>query len=73
MLGKPKYKCGDIVKFKFDNTIKEGVIAIVDKYGTFEDNSDVSYDILVKSENTLYKHFQEPLVVEKLGETESPF
>lgn len=65
---KPKYTYGDIVKFKFnDNDIKEGVIAIVDAYGTFERPGIVSYDILVKSENILYKHFIEPWVIEKTG------
>ena len=73
MVGKPKYKCGDIVQFKFYDGIKEGVIAIVDKYGTFEDNSDVSYDILVEGENTLYKHFTEKSIVQKTGETDAPW
>ena len=73
MVGKPKYKCGDIVQFKFYDGIKEGTVAIVDKYGTFEDNSDVSYDILVENENTLYKHFTEKSIVQKTGETDAPW
>lgn len=73
MLGKPKFKCGDIVKFKFDDKTKEGIIAIVDAYGTFEQSKEVSYDILVKSENTLYKHYVESDDMEKVGETDSPF
>ena len=66
MLGRPKYAEGDIVKFKCDDKIKEGTIYIVDKYGTFFDNSDVSYDILVEKENILYKHFTERFIVEKV-------
>lgn len=62
MLGKPKFNYGDVVKFKLDNTIKEGIVYIIDKYGTFEDDSDVSYDIFVKTENCLYKHVTERLV-----------
>ena len=73
MLGKPKYKRGDIVKFNLGDEIKEGVVAIVDKYGTFFDNSDVSYDILVQKENMLYKHFNESLIIEKTGESDPPF
>lgn len=62
MLGKPKFNYGDVVKFKLGDDIKEGIVYIIDKYGTFEDDSDVSYDILVKSENCLYKHVTERLV-----------
>ena len=68
MIGKPKYDFDDIVKFEFDNKIKTGVIYIVDKYGTFEQNEEVSYDILVEEENTLYKHIREHFVVEKVGQ-----
>ena len=68
MLGKPKYNYGDVVKFKLGDDIKEGIIAIIDKYGTFEDNSDVSYDIMNKKENILYKHFGEKFVIEKIGQ-----
>ena len=69
MLGKPKYKLGDIVQFKCidNNDLKTGIIAIIDKYGTFEDNSDVSYDILNKEENMFYKHFREDFVIKKIG------
>ena len=68
MLGKPKYVEGDVVKFRCDDKIKEGTIYIVDKYGTFFDNSDVSYDILVEKENILYKHFTERFIVGKVEE-----
>ena len=64
MVGHPKYKVGDIVKFKFGDGSKEGVVAIVDRYGTFFDDSDVSYDIMVKEERMLYKHVKETLVDE---------
>jgi hypothetical protein len=63
MIGKPKYSHGQVVKFKVQDETKEGVIAIIDKWGTFEDNSDVSYDILVGDENCLYKHIREDYVV----------
>lgn len=62
MVGKPKYKIGDNVSFTLENEIKQGEIYIVDKYGTFEDNSDVSYDIFVKSDNVLYKHVKETML-----------
>ena len=69
MLGKPKYTYGDIVKFTAnDNKIREGIIAIIDRWGTFEDDSDVSYDIMNKEENILYKHFREDCIIEKIGE-----
>ena len=50
MLGKPKYNYGDVVKFKLGDDVKEGIIAIIDRYGTFEGSSDVSYDIMNKEE-----------------------
>jgi hypothetical protein len=61
MKGHPKYQYGNLVKFEFNGEIKEGTVYIIDKYGTFEDDSDVSYDILVKNENEhcLYKHINE--------------
>ena len=62
MIGQPKFKYGDNVKFNFNNDIIEGIVYIVDKYGTFEDDSDVSYDIYVKENNILYKHVNEKLV-----------
>lgn len=38
-----------------------GKIRIIDAYGTFEDPSDVSYDILV--DNCLYKHINEQMII----------
>ncbi len=62
MIGKPKYKLNDKVVFTIDNKTKFGSIYIIDKFGTFFDDSDVSYDILVESENCLYKHIREDFV-----------
>ena len=57
------YKEGQIVKFKINNIIKEGIILIVDKYGTFEQNKEPSYDIMVTEENTLYKHIIQSMII----------
>lgn len=62
MKGKPKFKVGDEVCFEFQGKTKVGVVFVVDAYGTLYDDSDVSYDIMVEEENTLYKHFTEKLV-----------
>ena len=59
MLGKPKYELDERVKFVIDGKVKHGYVFIIDKYGTFFDNSDVSYDIMVESDNILYKHIRE--------------
>ena len=69
MIGHPKYNLGDTVTFSIvDELHKEhilsGEIAIVDAYGTFGQNEDVSYDILVEEshfngEPCLYKHIVE--------------
>lgn len=67
MLGKPKFKHGDKVRFKVNDTVeKVGSIYIIDKWGTFFDKSDVSYDIMVEDENCLYKHFNEGCIIEKV-------
>lgn len=63
MLGKPKYNIGDTVSFLIDNKAVNGEVAIIDKYGTFEDDSDVSYDIYSKEENILYKHINEKNII----------
>lgn len=57
------YKEGQIIKFKINNIIKEGIIYIVDKYGTFEQNNEPSYDIMVTEENTLYKHIIQSMII----------
>ena len=68
MIGKPKYKESDKVEFTiYENEVRKGVIYVVDKYGTFFDKSDVSYDIFVEEENTLYKHINEKYVYRKIN------
>lgn len=71
MIGNPKYKVDDNVKFKLTYENKEyelrGYVYIVDKYGTFEQNKEVSYDIMVENppfmnEACLFKHIDEPFV-----------
>lgn len=68
MLGNPKYKYGEEVLLDIDGRSLKGRIYIVDAYGTFFDNSDVSYDIMVEKSphfnNTrcLYKHINEKFV-----------
>ena len=71
MLGKPKFDYNDKVKFKIiEENDKEieliGTVAIIDAYGTFGQNKEVSYDIMVDSKSgnwpILYKHIVESLV-----------
>ena len=65
MIGEPKYKLGDKVKIDFD--LGDGIqtfigdIFIVDAYGTFEQNEEPSYDIMVEGVG-LFKHFREHLL-----------
>lgn len=80
MIGKPKYNCKDMVKFKLEDKEYIGEVWIIDKYGTWDDPSDVSYDILVedafkegdehykpdKDNSCLFKHITENLIIEKL-------
>lgn len=62
MLGEPKYKLFEKVCFEFNDSFKVGTIYVVDKYGTFEDKTGVSYDILVEKENMAYKHINEKYI-----------
>ncbi len=65
MKGFPKFKIGDKVHFEFiikDKKYSEnGEVVVVDKYGTFEDDSDVSYDIRLK-DGSWWKHINEKYV-----------
>lgn len=69
MKGKPKFNYGDKVQFTLENEgTFTGTIYIIDAYGTWDDPSDVSYDIMVdeygpKKEECLFKHITEKLVV----------
>lgn len=72
MLGEPKYKCMESVVFTLNkdgvDIQLQGEVYIIDDYGTFFDNSDVSYDILVggKEHGVLYKHIREDRVLYSL-------
>ena len=65
MKGFPKYKIGDKVHFEFTVEDKkyseDGEVVVVDKYGTFEDDSDVSYDIRLE-DGSWWKHINEKYV-----------
>ena len=72
MLGNPKFDYGEKVRCAYtDERGYEhnftGTIAIIDKYGTFGDDSDVSYDVLSKDfygteQEVLVKHINEKFV-----------
>lgn len=59
------YKVNDEVVFTLNGIQKEGVIFIVDAFGTFERFGSPSYDIWVESENMLYKHVAYDIVSKK--------
>jgi hypothetical protein len=71
MKGNPKYKLNDTVEFKVFDEILQGYIFVIDKYGTFDNPTDVSYDIMVESKNCLYKHVTEKLVIRKIRKTKN--
>ena len=66
----PKYKLGDVVAFEPDDGEPpiQGMIEIVDRYGTFEQNEEPSYDIYRFENNTLYKHIRQRFVKELVRE-----
>ena len=63
MLGKPKFKVGDHVKFDIwyhnEKMTICGYVYIIDRFGTLENNTDVSYDIMTHDNRILYKHIGE--------------
>ena len=67
-LGQPLYDYDDPVMFSLQDqegnfVTKHGIVVVVDAYGTFFQNQEASYDIMVPSENgTWYKHVSEPYV-----------
>ncbi len=63
MLEKPIYKLGGRVVFNCNKKQNTGVIRIIDAYGTFMQDEEVSYDIYVEEENMLYKHILERNII----------
>lgn len=59
MIGKPKFKEGDMVSFMLGEKKVTGKVFVVDKWGIFCDHSDVYYDIKDEKANMLYKHVEE--------------
>lgn len=65
MKGQPKFNYGDQVVFTWNkDEEKEGTIYIIDECGTWDDPSDVSYDIMseLDGRKCLFKHITEKLV-----------
>ena len=65
-LGSPRYLIGDLVKFNIDDETIEGRISIIDAYGTYEQQDEPSYDILVRGKDEtkcLYKHVRESIII----------
>lgn len=61
MVGKPKFEYGQYVQFYLDDKLVYGTIEVIDRFGTFFDDSDVSYDIFIYNgkERILVKHVKE--------------
>ena len=71
MLGRPKFKREDMVTFEVELNGElwkiDGVIYIVDAYGTSDQNEEPSYDIeaFYNGEVMLFKHIRESQVSER--------
>lgn len=63
---KELFKVGDLVTFLCGDTLKEGIILVVDAHGTLEFPNTPSYEIMVENENILYKHVKCDLVKSKI-------
>ena len=58
----PNCKVGDELTFFCGDTLKKGVVLIVDAHGTFDNPGIPSYDIFVEEENILYKHVSNEMI-----------
>lgn len=56
------YDYGDTVFFLLDGKCYIGTIEIIDKFGTFFDNSEPYYDIYIKEHNILAKHMPQSFI-----------
>lgn len=69
MIGRPQYTYGDSVRFAViidgEKNVFKGTVEIVDAYGTFEQNEEPSYDIIVNAHGApcLFKHIRESLIL----------
>lgn len=66
MIGKPLYKQNEKVKFTINGIEVEGSVYIIDAYGTFEQNEEVSYDVMLPDKNPLTG---EPCLVKHIRES----
>lgn len=70
MLGKPKFNFGDTVSCVFTDDGKDfaviGTVEIIDVWGTFEQNEEVSYDLMVKD----WRGSGTPVFVKHIRESE---
>ena len=69
--GKPRFARDDKVVFTMGEEEIEGIVAIVDAWGTFEQNEEPSYDIFVEryrdtGEPCLLKHIGEQYIIKKI-------
>ena len=68
-MGKPKYHLGEFVRFRVinsgDTKNKDGIIRIVDAFGTLEQQEEPSYDIeIIENEDVcLCKHIRESNII----------
>ena len=68
MKGFPKFNIGDKVHFEFtinnEKYSEDGEIVVIDKYGAWDDDSDVSYDIKLE-DGSWWKHINEKFVTSR--------
>lgn len=59
------YDYGDTVSFMSDGQVVSGEVYIIDRYGTFEQNEEPSYDIMVGvgDNRILYKHIRQSWLI----------
>lgn len=67
VLGRLRYSYKDVVEFNSgEDCTKVRQIHVIDAYGTFEQSSEPSLDVLVEDDNCLYKHICESDIAKKL-------
>lgn len=59
------YNYNDKVSVIIDEKQYTGIIEIIDRFGTFFDNSEPYYDIFIEKDNLLIKHVPQSIIIKE--------
>ena len=59
------YGYNDKVSVIIDEKQYTGIIEIIDRFGTYFDNSEPHYDIFIEKDNLLIKHVPQSIIIKE--------